>query len=91
MEDVMNTPYKPSPELDKEARRLVGPLWDVPLSPLEVERIENGQINPVTGMAQLTLAECRADDAERRARGETHDRYGNRYITEAEAKDFFGE
>jgi hypothetical protein len=33
----------------------------------------------------------RAEDAERKARGETHDRYGNRYITPSEAKDFFGE
>jgi hypothetical protein len=91
MEDVMTNPYKPSPEFDKEARRLVGPLWDVPLSTLEVERIENGQINPVTGMADMTLDECRKEDAERRARGETHDRYGNRYMTADDAKDFFGE
>ncbi len=87
----MTNLYKPSPELDKEARRLVGPLWDVPLSPLEVERIEDGKINPVTSMAEMTLEECRAENAERRARGETHDRYGNRYITDDEAKDFFGE
>ena len=42
------------------------------------------------GMPRLTLDEYRAEDAKRIARGETHDRYGNRYATPDEARDFFG-
>ena len=46
--------------------------------------------NEIGKAGKVSLARCRAEDAERKASGFKADKYGNKYITPAEANAFFG-